>query len=46
MKGLIWFDDIIKKLNRKHNVRQREVREVLSSKLRFRFVFPVFLHNL
>ncbi len=30
--GLIWFDDIIEKLISKHNVKQNEVREVLSSK--------------
>jgi len=36
--GLVWFDDIIDKLIRKHNVQQNEVREVLSSKPHFRFV--------
>ncbi len=28
IKGLIWFDDIIEKLIRKHNVQQSEVREI------------------
>jgi uncharacterized DUF497 family protein len=36
--GLIWFDEIVEKLIRKHNVQQREVREVLSNKPHFRFV--------
>jgi len=38
IKGLIWLDDIIEKLIRKHNVQQSEVREVLSNKPSFRFV--------
>ena len=38
IKGIIWFDDIIEKLIRKHNVQQNEVREVLSNKPYFRFV--------
>ena len=38
IKGLIWFDDIVEKLTRKHNVQQNEVREVLHNKPRFRFV--------
>lgn len=38
IKGLIWFDNIIEKLVRKHNVLQNEVREVLSNKPYFRFV--------
>lgn len=38
IKGLIWFDDIIEKLIRKHNVLQSEVREVLENKPHFRFI--------
>ncbi len=38
IKGLIWFDDIIEKLERKHNVQQNEVREVLVNRPHFRFV--------
>ncbi|MDP3296908.1 MAG: BrnT family toxin [Thermodesulfovibrionia bacterium] len=38
IKGLIWFDDIIEKLVRKHSVQQHEVREALSNKPYFRFV--------
>ncbi|MBI4691603.1 MAG: BrnT family toxin [Nitrospirae bacterium] len=38
INGLIWFDDIIEKLIKKHNVQQSEVREVLSGKQNFRFV--------
>ena len=30
--GLIWFDDIVEKLIRKHNVQQSEVREILYNK--------------
>ncbi len=38
IKGLIWFDDIIEKIKRKHNVQQREVRELLDNEPHFRFV--------
>lgn len=38
IEELIWLDDIIEKLIRKHNVQQNEVREVLSNKPHFRFV--------
>ena len=38
INGIIWFDDIIEKLIRKHNVQQHEVREVLVNRPRFRFV--------
>ena len=38
IKGLIWFDDIIEKIKRKHNVQQQEVREVLDNDPHFRFV--------
>ena len=38
IKGLIWFDDIIEKIKRKHNVQQKEIREVLDNDPHFRFV--------
>ena len=38
IKGLIWLDDIIEKINSKHNVQQQEVREVLYNNPHFRFV--------
>jgi uncharacterized DUF497 family protein len=38
IKGLIWFDEIIEKLARKHNVSQNEVREVFENRPLFRFV--------
>ena len=38
IKGLIWFDDIIEKIKRKHNVKQLEVREILENDPYFRFV--------
>ena len=38
IEALVWFDDIIEKLVRKHNVHQNEVREVLSNKPHFRFI--------
>ena len=38
IKGLIWFDDIIEKIKRKHNVQQQEVREILDNAPHFRFV--------
>lgn len=36
--GLIWLENIIEKLERKHNVRQQEVTEVFASASHFRFV--------
>lgn len=38
IKGIIWFDDIIEKIQRKHNVQPKEVREVFNSTAHFRFV--------
>ena len=38
IRGLIWYTDIIEKLEVKHGVSQSEVREVLNSKPRFRFI--------
>jgi len=38
IKGLIWLDDIIEKIKRKHNAHQKEVREVLDNNPNFRFV--------
>ena len=38
IKGLIWFDQIIDKLARKHNVNQIEVAEVLAKEPYFRFI--------
>lgn len=36
--GIIWYDEIIEKLERKHHVRQHEVREVFVGRPLFRFV--------
>ena len=38
IKGLIWLDEIIEKIKRKHNVQQQEVREILDNAPHFRFV--------
>jgi len=38
IKGIIWLDEILEKIIGKHDVQQREVREVLNSKSWFRFV--------
>ena len=38
IKELIWFDDSIEKIKRKHNVQQHEVREVFNNRPHFRFV--------
>ena len=35
---IVWLEDIFEKLERKHNVRQNEVIEVLENKPNFRFV--------
>lgn len=38
ISGFIWLDEVIEKLQEKHNVQQHEVREVFANRPRFRFV--------
>ena len=38
INGLIWYEKIIEKLERKHNVSQYEVREVFTNGPMFRYV--------
>jgi len=38
INGFIWYEKIIEKLERKHNVQQYEVRDVFSSIPMFRYV--------
>jgi uncharacterized protein len=38
ISGIIWLEEIVEKIERKHRVRQDEVREILSSSSHFRFV--------
>ena len=38
IKEIIWLEDIVEKLRRKHRVKQNEVIEVLEKKPKFRFV--------
>jgi uncharacterized protein len=38
IEGIIWLEDILDKLERKHAVKQEEVRQVFASSPRFRFV--------
>lgn len=38
LSGLIWLEEIVEKIERKHRVRQDEIREVLRSSSHFRFV--------
>ena len=38
IKGIIWLDEIVEKLDLKHNVQQNEVREVFVNKPQFRQV--------
>jgi len=38
INGFIWYDEIIEKIERKHNVRQYEVREIFANRPKFRFV--------
>lgn len=38
IKGIIWFDDIVEKIFRKHDVYQHEVREILTNRPHFRFI--------
>lgn len=36
--GLIWYDEIVEKLEKKHSVQQYEVREIFANRPQFRFV--------
>ena len=38
ISGIIWLEEIVEKIERKHRVRQDEVREILSSASHFRYV--------
>jgi uncharacterized DUF497 family protein len=38
INGLVWYEKIIEKLERKHNVSQYEVREVFANSPMFRYV--------
>ena len=38
LSGIIWLEEIVEKIERKHRVTQEEVREVLRDSLHFRFV--------
>jgi len=38
IERLLWLDEIVEKLEKKHRVNQDEVREVLEGKANFRFV--------
>jgi hypothetical protein len=38
INGIIWLEDILDKLERKHAVKQEEVRQVFAGSPRFRFV--------
>ena len=38
IRGIIWLEEIVEKLHWKHNVSRAEVREVLASRPKFRFV--------
>ena len=38
IREIIWLEDIVEKLEKKHSVRQNEVIEILENKPKFRFV--------
>ena len=38
LSGIIWLEEIVEKIERKHHVTQEEVRDVLNSSSHFRFV--------
>jgi uncharacterized DUF497 family protein len=38
LSGIIWLEEIVEKIERKHHVRQGELREVLNGSSHFRFV--------
>ena len=38
LSGIIWLEEIVEKIERKHHVTQNEVREILRNSRHFRFV--------
>jgi hypothetical protein len=38
LTGIIWLEEIVEKLDRKHHVTQAEVREILKTSSHFRFI--------
>jgi uncharacterized DUF497 family protein len=38
ISGIIWLEEIVQKIERKHHVTQHEVREILSASSHFRFI--------
>ena len=38
VSGIIWLEEIVDKIERKHRVKQDEIREILRSSSHFRFV--------
>ena len=38
LTGIIWLEEIVEKIERKHHVTQEEVREILNGSSHFRFV--------
>ncbi|MEN6335592.1 MAG: BrnT family toxin [Phycisphaerales bacterium] len=38
IRGIIWLDSVVEKLDAKHGVSQEEVRQVLQGRATFRFV--------
>ena len=38
LSGIIWLEEIVEKIERKHHVTQDEVREILGGSSHFRFV--------
>ena len=38
IESLVWLDEVVEKLSRKHNVSPHEVKEILESDPHFRFV--------
>ena len=38
IKGIVWLDSIVEKINTKHGVSQEEVRQIIKGRAVFRFV--------
>ena len=38
LSGIIWLEEIVEKIERKHHVTRDEVREILKSSSHFRFI--------
>jgi uncharacterized protein len=45
IKGIVWLDAIVEKINAKHGVSQQEVRQIIQGRAMFRFVEKGYRRN-